>query len=87
MSASEQVAFDAEGTPIGYGYTGAPDSHNRRIREATGVFTWRVVESDRGSVQFNVQTSWLTRSPWSPRPGLESADQFLFFTQIRYNLP
>jgi AspT/YidE/YbjL antiporter-like protein len=87
VRAGDEVAVDADGTLIGYGYDGAPDSHNRVIQEATGVLTHRLVMSDRGSVQWAPQVSWLQRAPWSARPGLASADAFLFFTQIRYNLP
>ncbi len=87
VRAGDEVAVDADGTLIGYGYDGSPDSHNRLIQEATGVLTHRLVTSDRGSVQWALQVSWLQRAPWSARPGLASADAFLFFTQIRYNLP
>ena len=85
--AQDTIALDTDGRFIGFGYPGSPDSHNRTIREATGVFAWQVVKSDRGSVQVNVQTSWLTRTPWSRPTGSSSANAFLFFTQIRYNLP
>ena len=81
-------AIDANGTSIGYGFEGSPGSHNRLIHEATGVFAWYALKTkDRGSLQLNTQGSWLSRSPWSPARGFDSAHAFLFFTQLRYNLP
>jgi len=86
--ASSNVGVDDDGTFIGYGYPGASNASNRTIREATGVVVWQIVKTpDRGSLQWNAQTSWLTRTPWSRGTGPASADAFLFLTQIRYNLP
>jgi hypothetical protein len=34
-----------------------------------------------------VQLSWLDREPWFRGTGPESASSFLFFAQVRYNLP
>jgi hypothetical protein len=73
---------------VGYGYPGSSNSNNKRIQEVTGVFAWEAWKlADRGSMQLNIQTSWLTREPWSRGNGPGSADAILFFAQIRYNLP
>jgi hypothetical protein len=54
----------------------------------TAVLAWQVVKTkDRGSAQVSVQGSWLTRQPWWRGTGPSSADGFLLFTQLRYNLP
>ena len=85
---ASSVALDADGTFIGFGFPGSADTNNRVVQEATGVVTWQTMKTtNRGSLQWNAQTSWLTRSPWSRGGGPASADAFLFLTQIRYNLP
>jgi hypothetical protein len=43
--------------------------------------------TDRGSGQFKVQASWLKREPSSQGSGPASARAFMFFAQVRYNLP
>lgn len=79
---------DSDGTAIGFGFPGAPSTVNRSIREVTGTFSYLVVRTEnRGSAQINVQTSWLRREPWSMGSGPPSADAWLFFAQVRYNLP
>ena len=89
VSAEESfsLAEDAE-SYVGYGYPGSSNSNNKKIQEGTGVFAWEAWKlADRGSMQLNIQTSWLTREPWSRGNGPGSADAFLFFAQVRYNLP
>jgi hypothetical protein len=81
-------SFDADGTYVGYGYPDAPNADNRNIHEITGVFAWQIwTTAGRGSMQWNTQASWLRRYPWAQGSGPPSASAFLFFTQIRYNLP
>jgi hypothetical protein len=82
------VSVDADGSDIGYGFPGASRTNNRRIREVTATFSALTVTTDRrGSAQIGVQASWVMRDPWSPSPGSDSARAFLFFAQVRYNLP
>jgi len=79
---------DVDGSDIGFGYPGASNSNNRRIDEVTGTFSSLVTSTqNRGSVQLGIQTSWVRREPWSQGAGPASASAFLFFTQLRYNLP
>ena len=79
---------DLEGGLIGYGFPGSSNAANRRIREATATMSYQVVRTDnRGSAQVNVQASWLRREPWSAGTGPDDARGFLFFAQVRYNLP
>jgi hypothetical protein len=83
--ANATTSLDADGTYIGYGYPGSPHSNNRRIHEATIVLAWQPWNIEgRGSMQLNVQSSWLERGEFSET---ESAKAFLFFAQLRYNLP
>jgi len=79
---------DSGGAYIGFGFPGATNADNRRIEEVTGTFsTLTVATPNRGSAQVGVQCSWLRREPWSPNGGPSHADAFLFFVQLRYNLP
>jgi hypothetical protein len=79
---------DADGGDIGYGFPGSSNAVNRRIGEATATVSYQIVRTEnRGSAQMNVQTSWLRREPWSAGGGPDSARAFLFFAQLRYNLP
>jgi hypothetical protein len=86
--ASSAFFQDTDGTYIGYGFPGSPDSNNRLISEWSAVWAYRVFKTEnRGSVQWNTQFSWLDRSPWAPVNGMGHASAFMFLSQIRYNLP
>jgi hypothetical protein len=88
VDTSDTFDLDTNGSYIGFGYPGASNSHNGRIEEVTGTASYQIVKSaDRGSAQLNLQASWLTREPLSRGAGPESANAFMFFAQIRYNLP
>ncbi len=88
MQIDDTHFVDTDGAPIGFGYPGASNAVNRRVRELTGTVWYLAVRTDnRGSAQLGVQTSWLQREPWSVGSGPGSADAFLFFVQMRYNLP
>lgn len=81
-------SIDADGTFIGFGYPGSPNTDNRSIDEVTGVFGWQPWKiAGRGSMQWNSQVSWLRRTPWSTDSEPASAHAVMFLTQIRYNLP
>ena len=79
---------DTTGEFIGFGFPGAGREANRRIVEATGTLSYLAVRTEnRGSAQVNLQTSWMRREPWAVGAGPRSADAWLVFVQIRYNLP
>jgi len=83
-------AFDsiATGRYIGFGFPGAPSTNNKRIQEVTTTASSQLMTTtNRGSAQFLLQLSWLEREPWSRGSGPESAKAYLFFAQVRYNLP
>jgi hypothetical protein len=88
VTIDHSYALDFNGDYIGFGFPGSPDSNNRRIQELTATFSYLVTKTERrGSVQLGLQTSWLERVPWSRGSGPSSASAFLFFAQLRYNLP
>jgi hypothetical protein len=83
-----------DGIYIGYGFPGSTDLDNRQLEEATLFATWRIYKAEkRGSVQWGTQFSWFSRTPYAsvPRflgPGQwHSAEPWLMFSQLRYNLP
>jgi hypothetical protein len=88
LNADDTVAIDTNGRFIGYGFPGSSNATNRSIREVTGTASYMAVKAEkRGSVQFNVQVSRVAREPWSRGTGPASAEAFMFFLQVRYNLP
>lgn len=88
MRIRHSYSVDTDGTLVGFGYPGSPDSNNRAIDEITGVIGWQPWKiAGRGSMQWNNQVSWLRRIPWSIGSGPSSAQTIMFLTQIRYNLP
>ena len=88
IHADSSYSTDVTGQYIGFGYPGAPHAANEDIHEVTGVYAWRPWSiENRGSVQWTTQLSWVTRKPFPGGSGLSSADAWLFFTQLRYNLP
>jgi hypothetical protein len=55
-------------------------------KSGTGIYQF-LKSPNRGSGQFSLQASWLMREPWSQGNGPASANAFMFFAQVRYNLP
>ena len=79
---------ESDGRNIGFGFPGASNAANKTIDEITATVSYLAVRTDnRGSAQVNFQTSWLQREPWQQGSGPASARAFLFFAQVRYNLP
>jgi len=89
VNAGDNYFTDRDGGFVGFGFPGSSTNNNRTIREFTLTGAYQIVRTpDRGSAQFNTQVSWLKREPWStPASGLSSARSFMFFAQVRYNLP
>ena len=80
--------LDTDGSYIGFGFPGSSNSNNRKIQEITSTASYQFLRSpDRGSGQFSLQASWLKRDPSWQGNGLPSAKAFMFFAQVRYNLP
>jgi len=84
------TALDANGTtPIGYGFSGSPNSQNRSIQEITAGWTHTLWRDGRyGALQWMAQYAYFFRNPWfvapnAPKAAHESAAWFNF----RYVLP
>jgi hypothetical protein len=83
------VAIDTNGKPVGYGYTGAPNTQNRTIQEPTFGFNQTIWKDARwGAVNLMGQYSYLTRNPWYVATGQpkNAIDNMVFFN-LRYTLP
>jgi hypothetical protein len=86
---SRNTALDTNGSLIGYGYRGSPNSQNRSIQEITGGWThtiWR--DGKYGALQDMVQYAYFFRNPWfvaanAPKNAHETAIWF----NLRYVLP
>ncbi len=79
---------DTAGGNIGFGFPGSSNAVNKLIDEVTATVSYLAVRTDnRGSAQVNFQTSWLKRERWSQGSGPDAAKAFMFFAQVRYNLP
>ena len=83
------TAIDTDGSLIGYGYTGSPNSQNRSIQEITGGFIHTLWENPRyGSLQWMAQYMFLFRNPWFVASGApKNAHQHAVFFNLRYTLP
>ena len=61
----KDVAIDANGKPVGYGYIGSANSQNKAIQEITFGFNETVWASPRyGAINLIGQYEYLTRNPW-----------------------
>ena len=83
------TAIDSNGSRIGYGYTGAPNSQNRAINEFTFGFNQTMWRNPRyGAINVMGQYEYLMREPWFVAAGTPKAthDNTIYFN-IRYTLP
>ena len=83
------VAIDGNGKPVGWGFTGSPNSQDRAIQEATLGATQTVWKDPRyGAVSLMYQYEFLTRNPWYVAAGtLKSAHDNTVYFNVRYTLP
>jgi hypothetical protein len=84
------TALDANGTtPVGFGYSGSPNSQNRMINEFTFGFNQTIWRSPRyGAINAMGQYEYLSRNPWFVATGAPKAahDNTIYFN-LRYTLP
>jgi hypothetical protein len=83
------VAIDTNGSKVGYGYTGSPNSQNRAINEITFGFNQTIWASPRyGAINAMGQYEWLDRVPWFVAVGAPKGthDNTIYFN-LRYTLP
>jgi len=84
------AAIDADGkTPIGYGYSGSPNSHNRTTQEGTlGVNQTIWKDAKYGAFQLMFQYAYFFRNPWFVAAGApRNTHQNAFWFNIRYTIP
>ncbi len=83
------VAIDANGNRVGYGFVGSANGQNRTIQEITGGFNqtlWK--DAKYGALNLMGQYSYLSRNPWFVASGQpEDAHLNMLFFNLRYTLP
>jgi hypothetical protein len=83
------TARDLNGSMIGYGYAGSPNSQNRTIQEGTIGLTQTFWKDPRyGAVSMFIQYAYFFRNPWFVAPGApKNAHENTIFFDLRYTLP
>jgi hypothetical protein len=83
------VIDPATGTPVGYGYTGSPDTHNRVLHEPSAGLSFSVFKSPEfGALLLQTQYAHFIRHPWFVAPGRPgSANNNTLYLNVRYVLP
>lgn len=87
---ARNTAIDpANGSRVGYGYTGSPNGQNRSIQEITmGVTQTLWKDAKYGAVSVMTQYSYVFRNPWYVAAGQPaSAQTNMVFANLRYTLP
>ncbi len=79
----------ANGRPVGYGYAGSADSHNKTAQEFTFGFTQKFWDDVRyGTIALMGQYSYFTRNPWYIATGApKDTHMNEVFLNLRYTLP
>ncbi|HEY6331805.1 MAG TPA: hypothetical protein VI756_20930 [Blastocatellia bacterium] len=74
---------------VGFGYQGSPSSQSRALQEPSFGISRSLWKDHRyGELQFNVQYSYVTRSPWfAPVTGPTTASTNMLFLDMRFLLP
>jgi hypothetical protein len=87
---NRQALLDANGkTPIGYGYTGAPNSQNRNLSEISFGFNQTIWKDAKyGAINLMGQYEYMFRDPWYVAVGAPKGthDNTIYFN-VRYSLP
>jgi hypothetical protein len=83
------TAVDANGSLVGYGFRGAPNSQNKAIQEVTFGYNqtlWK--DAKYGAINLMAQYAWFTRDPWYIAPNSPKATHMnTIFFDVRYTLP
>jgi hypothetical protein len=77
------------GSYVGYGFPGSPNSNNKEIDEWTLANTYTFWKNPAyGALQLISQVSYVDRKPWFVAPGTpSSANTTMVFLDLRYVLP
>lgn len=83
------AAQQANGSSVGYGYMGSPNTQNKAINELTfGAVETLWKEPAYGALQIIAQASYADREPWYVAPGApREAHVGMLFMDLRYVLP
>ncbi|HWE50544.1 MAG TPA: hypothetical protein VG273_12170 [Bryobacteraceae bacterium] len=83
------AAIDTNGSKIGYGYAGSPNSMNRVINEITFGFNQTIWKNPRyGAINFMGQYEYLMRDPWAVAANApKNTHDNTIYMNIRYTLP
>jgi hypothetical protein len=85
-----QALLDANGkTPIGYGFTGSPNTQNRNLSEISFGFNQTIWKDARyGAINLMSQYEYMLRRPWYVAAGApKAAHDNTIYVNIRYTLP
>jgi hypothetical protein len=87
--ARRDVAIDTNGTLVGYGFRGAPNSQNKTIQELSFGFNqtlWK--DAKYGAINLMGQYEYLMRNPWYIAPNSPKATHDnTIYMNLRYTLP
>ncbi len=85
----KNVAVDANGSLVGWGYTGSSNGQNRSVDEFTFGINQTLWKSPAyGAVNMMLQYEFATRTPWYVAPGaLNHASDHTVYFDLRYTLP
>jgi hypothetical protein len=83
------TAVDTNGSLIGYGYTGSPNSQNRDIQEGTVGWNYTIWKDPKyGALSTFLQYAYFFRNPWYVAPGApKNTHENAVWFDIRYTLP
>jgi uncharacterized coiled-coil protein SlyX len=87
--ARRNVAIDTNGSFVGYGYPGAPNSQNKAIQEVTGGYNQTLWKDPKyGALNIITQYAWFVRNPWYIAPNSPKAAHLnTIWVDVRYTLP
>jgi hypothetical protein len=86
---TRNVALDTNGSYIGYGYPGSPNSQNRSTQELTIGWNQILFRDPRyGALSTFLDYAYFWRNPWFLAPGApKNAHQSAVWFDLRYTLP
>jgi hypothetical protein len=89
MYARRNTAVDTNGTLVGYGYRGAPNSQNKSIQEVTFGYNQTLWKSPAyGAINIITQYEYALRNPWYIAPNTPKNAHFnTVYVDVRYTLP